>query len=137
MEINKNPSKKYIIFYDGHCKICNWWTRFIQKRDKHSVFDLHPISSDQSKCFFKNHRTLNKDAIIVWDQKSTYWVASNAVFKILKHIGNTSKILLLFQVFPEKLNDVIYNFIARNRYKIFKRLDTCNYVLNDKISEDK
>ena len=118
----KNKSiDRLIIFHDGHCKICNWWTRFVIKRDHADVFEFQPITSTKANQFFALNQSLKKDTIIVWDQENNHWVASQAIFKIISHLWGFPRVLLIFQFLPIRFSDWIYYLVARNRYRLFKK----------------
>ena len=75
-----------------------------------------------------NQQNLNKntyDSIIVWDQVSIYEVEAKAVFIILREIKGWIKIFLIFSILPANFTNAIYRLIAKLRYKVFKKEETC------------
>ncbi len=125
MKTKNESTHKLIVFYDGYCRVCNWWTSFVIKRDRYTVFEFHPISSAKADQFFVLNQSLKRDAIVVWDQQNSYWIASHAIFKIVRYLKGFPRILILFKILPIRLNDWIYYLVARNRYRFFKKSDSC------------
>lgn len=50
---------------------------------------------------------------------------SAAVFFILKQAGSWIRIFLIFSILPKKLTDLLYNFVAHYRYRIFGQRSSC------------
>lgn len=118
--------RKLIILYDGYCKLCNFSLQFIMKRDKNRIFQYYPLQSKEAQSLvFENFSNGNfPDSVILIDDGEVY-TKSTAFFKILPHLGNGYKLLLVFKVIPRKLRDKIYDWIAKNRYKWFGKKIEC------------
>lgn len=50
---------------------------------------------------------------------------SQAVFLILKELGGIFQILLIFQIIPISVLNFLYDLVAKSRYQIFGKKDTC------------
>ena len=42
-------SQKHIILFDGECSFCNFWVKFVVKRDKKDLFRFASLQSDVGK----------------------------------------------------------------------------------------
>ena len=51
--------------------------------------------------------------------------ASDGVIALARHIGGFSKLAIIGKIIPKPLRDWLYNCVAKNRYKIFGRTDSC------------
>ena len=115
-----------IIFYDGVCNLCNGLVQFILRKDTHRKFRYIAIQGQAGKDLLKRFR--NPDdalrTVIVISGDSVYF-RSRAIFKIFQEIGGIWKIVLIFKIFPVRINDFIYDIIAKNRYKIFGKNKEC------------
>ncbi len=122
----------HLILYDGVCGLCNRLNQFVLKRDKAAVFHF---ASQQSPLGQSLLRDYGKDPAkletfyVIEDYASGSPVLlsrSGAALFVLKTIGGTwSRLAAVFRVLPTKLLDWAYNLIARNRYRIFGRYDSC------------
>ena len=115
---------KRIIFFDGYCNLCNSTVSFLFKIDKKHTFYF---SSLQSKTAAENlpQQDLGLDTIVllVGSEKS---YRSTAILRIFYELGGSYTILaMVLSVLPTKLRDWIYNLIAKNRYNLFGKKDTC------------
>lgn len=122
MKLNNNP----IVVFDGFCNFCNYWVRFIIKRDKKKRFRFVANSSeyainlaDQLNFDLSKYNSL----VLVHDEK-TYF-RSTAALRILRSLGMGWQMMYVFIVVPTPIRDFIYKVIANNRYKWFGKRDSC------------
>ena len=54
-----------------------------------------------------------------------YFIKSEAVFKIANEFKGAWKIIQIFRIFPDFLNNLFYDFVARNRYRWFGKKEEC------------
>lgn len=50
---------------------------------------------------------------------------STAILRIAKELGGFYSLLYVFMVIPKGIRDLVYEFIARNRYRWFGKKDSC------------
>lgn len=68
---------------------------------------------------------LNLDTVVYMEDNKTY-KQSTAVLRIMFHLGGVWSILsVLLAVIPTPIRDFFYRIIARSRYSIFGKSDTC------------
>ena len=120
---------RQIILYDGYCNLCNATLQFIIKRDKRKTFQYYAIQSEEADLLFST-RFIDKnipDSVILLTE-GQFYTKSEAIFKILPQLGNGYRLLLVFKMFPTKLSNKIYDWIASNRYKWFGKSDQCSAI---------
>lgn len=105
-----------IVLYDAHCNFCSTIVRYFKKNDKKNVIlwiknDKKNAAEIISKLKLEKHI----DSII-WTDEKNYLIKSAALIKILEILN--WEIRHFLNLFPTKLNDFIYDFIAKNRYLI-------------------
>lgn len=124
-------SNRNIILYDGYCNLCNASLQFILKRDKKKVFQYYPIQSKEAELLMsKSFAEMDiPDSVILLDGGQLY-TKSTAFFKIIPHLGNGYKLLMVFKIIPRRLRDIIYDWIASNRYKWFGKKEQCSVIKN-------
>lgn len=115
---------KTIVFFDGVCNLCNSSVQLLLKLDKDEVFSFSSLQSTYSHSTIPKDIQIEKDSIVLFKNECFYSEAE-AVFEIVKSLDNWTKVLLVFKVFPLNWNNVIYRWIAKNRYKIFGRKEEC------------
>lgn len=116
-----------IVIYDGYCNLCSGTVRFIHKRDPGGVFYFVPAQSEEGERLMRLYGFDPGQLIsVIVIEDSMAYSQSEAFFKIIRQFPWYWRALLLFRTIPEKLRDKLYDFIARNRYKIFGTSETCS-----------
>ncbi|SNR45011.1 Predicted thiol-disulfide oxidoreductase YuxK, DCC family [Maribacter sedimenticola] len=129
-------NKKKIILFDGVCNLCNGAVQFIIKRDSENQFQFAALQSETGKklTLERNIDTEKVDSIILIEPNVAYYIKSTAALKIgeeLKGIRTISSILLWL---PESFRNIVYDFIARNRYQWYGKREEC-MIPTDEIKQ--
>ena len=120
------PNKTLIILFDGVCNLCNGFVQFLIKRDPAGKFRFSALQSDFGRSQLIRFN-LNPDllhSVIVIDGDNVLQ-RSDAALRIVNQLGGPWKILNAFKIFPKSLRDALYSWLARNRYKVFGKRDSC------------
>ncbi len=114
-----------VILYDGVCIFCSRWVRFVIARDTTRRFRFTPIQSDYgtrlAKTFGIDPEDPDTNAVV---HGGVAFMKSDAALTVLSHLPGWRWTRVLFAV-PKPLRDAVYSLIARNRYKIFGKYETC------------
>ncbi|EJM57412.1 thiol-disulfide oxidoreductase DCC family protein [Pseudomonas sp. GM48] len=115
-----------VLLFDGVCKLCNAWAKFLIRHDRQRRVRLAAVQSPEGQ------------ALLAWaglpvDQFDTmavirdrhYWTRSDAFFEIIGQFSVVWRPVSLLRIFPRKLLDWAYDRIALNRYRLFGKYDTC------------
>lgn len=115
-----------IILFDGVCNLCNGVVKFITKRDPNKKFSFLSLQSSEGKKLLNlfNINALETDSI-VYVKNNQAFIKSKAALEIAKDMGGIYLFLMIFKIFPTKINDYFYDFVAKNRYKFFGKNDSC------------
>ena len=118
---------KKLILFDGVCNLCNGIVQYVIKHDKKNVFVFAALQSELGQEFIRerNIDTSKIDSIILVDPNIAYYFKSSAALHIAYEFGGLWKLAKVFEIFPEKIRDPFYDFIARNRYRWFGKNDHC------------
>jgi predicted DCC family thiol-disulfide oxidoreductase YuxK len=71
---------------------------------------------------------------IIYIHGDLYYSESTAVLKILRDLKGIWSLSYIFMGVPKFIRDAMYRFIAKNRYKIFGKRDSC-MVPTDSLRE--
>lgn len=115
-----------IVVFDAQCLLCNGWVQFLLRHDRRAVFRFASIQGATG------HRLL-ADAGLAVDGLQTLllvdgqrtWQHTAAIFRVLHALGWPWRLAWLAWLVPAFLRDPLYRFVARNRYRMFGRSDTC------------
>ena len=116
---------KKIIFYDGLCAMCNRFIRIIITLDKKEKFLLAPLQGKNGEILKEEFSKKLKgiDSVIFYNKK--VFTKSSAVINILSELGGIYKLAYIFNIIPTFISDSMYDYIARNRFQWFGKLDKC------------
>jgi len=115
-----------ILLFDGHCNLCNEGVKFIIKRDPSSRIRFASLQSSAGKRILEEIGIdSNYSESLVLVEEDNFSMNSNAVLKILSYLNGWERHLIFLSIFPSPFRDLIYRFVARNRYKWFGRQDEC------------
>lgn len=118
---------KKIILFDGICNLCNGAIQFIIKRDKKDVFRYAALQSELGEQLTgeRGIDTTKVDSFILIEPGMAYFIKSDAALEIANDFGGLWGLFQVFKWIPSSIRNVIYDFVARNRYKWFGRKDQC------------
>jgi predicted DCC family thiol-disulfide oxidoreductase YuxK len=121
------PPNKKIILFDGVCNLCNTAVQFIIKYDKKDVFRFVALQSDLGQDIVKHIGIDAKviDSIVLYQPGVAYYYKSAAALEIAKDLKGIFYLAGILNVFPERLRNGLYDYIARNRYKWYGKKETC------------
>ncbi len=118
---------KHIILFDGVCNLCNSSVQYIIKHDKKDTFRFAAIESTVGQVLTKKLgiNTNKIDSIILIEPRKAYYLKLDAVLKIAYQLNPLWNVLRVFNFLPSKIKNLMYDYIAKNRYKWYGKSDTC------------
>ena len=121
-----NFENKSIILFDGVCNLCNASVNFVIKHDKKAQFLFASFQSDAAKEILLqfNLNNLNLDSIVLIEDRKIF-ERSTAILRITRLLNGGFKYLYFFISIPKPLRDWLYNLIAKNRYRLFGKRESC------------
>ncbi|SJN32318.1 thiol-disulfide oxidoreductase DCC family protein [Psychrobacter sp. JB385] len=115
-----------VILFDDVCKLCNAWSNFIIKHDKHRLFKLCSVQSEEGQAILL-HFGLPIDSYetMLYVEGNQSFQKSDAFFQVMTKLGFPWKMACIFNVIPRPVRDWMYDRIALNRYSLFGKYDYC------------
>lgn len=121
-----------IILYDGVCGLCNRLVQFLLRHDKQGRLRFASLQSDFAAKVLQRHGIDPKDldtlhVIENYEQPNERVLQrSDAILRAARELGGFwSASAAAAKVIPRSLRDVVYRFVARNRYRVFGKYDSC------------
>jgi predicted DCC family thiol-disulfide oxidoreductase YuxK len=127
LPVETNP----IVLYDGVCGLCNRLVQFLLKRDTHDRFRFASLQSDFTAQALRRHGLDPADLDTVYvirdfgQSRERLLARSDAVLFMLNRLGGIWRVTALGQVLPRALRDLVYQLVARNRYRVFGKHESC------------
>jgi predicted DCC family thiol-disulfide oxidoreductase YuxK len=131
MADERNEMSNPIVLYDGVCGLCNRLTQFLLKRDHKDRLRFASLQSEFAAAILKRHSKDPEDldtVYVVKDYNQTnekLLARSDAILYLGQQIGGIWSVAGLGKVLPRFLRDWIYNLVARNRYRVFGKYESC------------
>jgi predicted DCC family thiol-disulfide oxidoreductase YuxK len=120
-----------IVLYDGVCGLCNRMTQFLLKRDKHDRFRFASLQSEFATTALQRHGVDASDLDTVCvvlnysEPNEQVLKRSDAILHLGHELGGIWRIGAWARILPRSLRDLIYKLVARNRYRVFGKYETC------------
>jgi predicted DCC family thiol-disulfide oxidoreductase YuxK len=114
-----------VILFDGVCVLCSGGARFVIARDPDAMFRFVTVQEPYGQ---RLAQRLGIDT--AFPETNAAILAGRAYFKsdaaieVLSRLPRWSWARVL-RIVPRMLRDAVYDLVARNRYRMFGRTETC------------
>ena len=112
------------ILFDGVCNFCNFWVDFVIRFDHKKKFKFCFLQEIKSKEFIKNNDLENIDTIVLLANNRIY-TKSDAALKVMASMNKFFIFIYIFFLIPKFIRNFVYDYIGKNRYKIFGKSNFC------------
>ena len=118
--------KHSIILFDGVCNLCNWSIQFVIKHDPEKKFQFGSLQSDKAKKLLQEYSIDTKEInSFILVENGKIFTRSTGALRVLKKLRGWPVLFYCFILVPKFIRDVIYNFIAKKRYRWFGKRGEC------------
>ncbi len=117
---------KALIVYDGVCVLCSSFMRRIAARDTAGTIQFASAQSPLGQALFA-HFGLDPAAfetVLLLDAGRAYGKL-DMVTRLARRFGGGWRMLQGLKLLPRLLQDLAYDLVAKNRYRLFGRTETC------------
>ena len=115
-----------IIVFDGLCVLCSANARFVLRHDRKRHFRLASMQGEVGRALYAKFG-IDPDRpetlIVVTGDEALR--DSDAVLAIWSELGWPWKALAAARLVPHALRDPVYRWVARHRYRLFGKRQTC------------
>ena len=115
-----------IILFDGVCNLCGNSVSLLIKYDKNNIFRFAAMQTKAGENIMQEYRVLNDRKSIILIKQGVVLYKSDAIIEIAKQITGWPSIFKYGFLCPKILRDGIYDLIAKNRYYLFGKKETCS-----------
>jgi predicted DCC family thiol-disulfide oxidoreductase YuxK len=119
-------SQAPIIVFDALCVLCSANAQFVLRHDRSGRFRLASMQGEVGAALYRRFGIdpADPDTLIVVDGDRLLR-DSDAVLAIYGGLGWPWRMLGALRLVPRALRDPVYCWVARHRYRIFGRRETC------------
>ena len=115
-----------LVLFDGVCNLCNSSVNFIIDRDRAGYFKFAALQDETVEPLLTQFdlSTETMDSIVLVEEGTCYR-ESTAALRIVRRLKGGWSLFYAFIIVPRPVRDVVYGWLARNRYRWFGKRDTC------------
>ncbi|WP_249860225.1 thiol-disulfide oxidoreductase DCC family protein [Paenibacillus konkukensis] len=112
--------------FDGECRFCSGWVKFLIRHDRADRFRFAPLQSEAARSLLPSAAlsAADMDSVVLLDGEDVY-THSSAVLRICRRLGGGWALLGVFSFIPSRLRDALYRWVAKHRYLIAGREQSC------------
>jgi predicted DCC family thiol-disulfide oxidoreductase YuxK len=116
-----------VVVMDGECVLCSVGARLIARFDRVGEFRICRTQTKLGQSLLLHY------GLIPGDPQSWLYIADGRAFTSLdamiragRRVGGAGRLLQVLNLMPRSLQDWLYRALARNRYRLFGRIDMCS-----------
>lgn len=137
-----------IVVFDAQCLLCNGWVQFLLRHDRRGVFRFASMQGETGRALLaqaglqvtglqtlllvdgrRSSEDLRPDGLrceLAWGGPTRRsWQHTAAILRVLHALGWPWRLAWVAWLVPAPLRDAAYRWVARNRYRVLGRADTC------------
>ncbi len=122
---------RQILFFDGVCGLCNWSVDFVLIRDRRGLFQFAPLQGETARTLLSATDATDLNTVVLWVNGRSYR-KSSAVVRVLSRLDFCWQVVgWLIWLIPMPLRNLGYSLVARYRYRLFGKKETCRLPAAD------
>jgi predicted DCC family thiol-disulfide oxidoreductase YuxK len=124
--VSESSNEPPLILFDGVCNLCSGAVQFVIRRDGRARFRFAALQSAAAKAALAGVGGLGTlpDSIVVV-HRGRLRTKSAAALAIARGLRLPWPLLTIFWLVPYPLRDLVYDWIAKNRYRWFGKTEQC------------
>ncbi len=115
-----------IVLFDGFCNLCNSTAVFLIKYDVNNNLHFAAQQTESGKTIMQQHDILDDNNSIILVKGNNVFYKSDAIIEIAKFITGWPSIFQYSSILPKGFRNALYDFVAKNRYRMFGKRHTCS-----------
>jgi predicted DCC family thiol-disulfide oxidoreductase YuxK len=124
--VPKFADDRPIIIFDGHSVLCSRSAQFVLRHDRRGAYRMLAAQTPLGRALYVHYGLDPNDyesMILIADGVPA--LKSEAGIRIAQGLGLPWSLAAALRIVPRALRDWLYNVLARNRFRVFGRRDTC------------
>lgn len=124
-EIYQASEEHPIVFFDGVCNLCSKFIQWVIRNDKNGIIHFCVLQNAEGQRI-REDLGLDKDiSTVICISRKKVHTHSDVLFLIANRLGGWWTLLRPLYFIPKSLRDIVYNWVAKNRYNWFGKTDEC------------
>ena len=128
LDLSMHEWTKYerVILFDGVCNWCNAWVNVAIAHDPAGQFKFGTLQSEQAQRILRdlNLSATDYQTFLLLEEGHVY-TKSTAALRVIRQLSWWWPLYYVCVLVPTSIRDVVYDFVARHRYRWMGRTATC------------
>ena len=134
MSTGPQPDDAPVLFFDGVCGLCSRTVDFAIRNDRSQTIRFAPLQGETASQLLPPELLERLDTVVFRKDGRTY-SRSAAIVRLLNEFGGVWKIAAwLLWLIPGPLRNLGYRLVAKFRYRVFGKHETCRLPTPDERS---
>lgn len=120
-----------VLLYDGVCGLCNGLVQFMLAQDPAGALRFAPLQGPFAAGVIAQYPALREvDSLVLVEtdeagEATNVRTQADAALALASYLGWPWRIAAVLRILPSFMLDGAYNLVARYRYRVFGRYDSC------------
>ena len=114
-----------VVIFDGVCSLCNYTVDILIRHDKTGSLMFGSFQDPTPAALLREHNVHHEPTTVYFIEDGKLYKESDAIIRLGNYVRAPYSIIKYAKVFPKGLRDAVYQFVARHRYRVFGKKDTC------------
>lgn len=125
-DLTTAPEGGPVLLFDGVCNLCQSSVQFVIARDPGGAVRFASLQSEVGRGLLQAHGLAadHLDSLVLIEGGKA-WTHSDAALRLTRYLTGPWPLMRIFLATPRFVRDAVYGLIARNRYRLFGREDSC------------
>lgn len=124
-----------VVLYDGECGLCQRSVRFLLARDRRQLW-YAPLQGETAAALRTRHPEIPQtlESVVLVDAGRVH-LRSKAFFHVARYLTRPWRWAYYLRWLPAVVLDLGYRFIARIRYRVWGKYDSCQRPTADERAQ--
>ncbi|WP_426236783.1 thiol-disulfide oxidoreductase DCC family protein [Pararhizobium sp. DWP1-1-3] len=115
-----------IIVFDGECIFCSGWVNFVLRHDRQGRYRFITAQSALGAALYRHYGLDSRDyETNILIEGGIAYLKSEGSLRMAAGLGFPWRLASALRIIPKSIRDPLYELVARNRYRIAGRRNTC------------
>jgi predicted DCC family thiol-disulfide oxidoreductase YuxK len=126
---DSTPTQKLpgpVLFFDGVCVMCNGIVEKLLRIDRARRFYFAPLQGETARAARQSYPQIPSELeTMVYLEDGQVYLRSEGVLRAARLLPYPWKALGWFRILPRFITDLLYQLVARSRYRVFGKYEQC------------
>jgi predicted DCC family thiol-disulfide oxidoreductase YuxK len=116
-----------VLFFDGVCVLCNRSVRLAMRLDRDRRFRFAPLQGETAEKLRARHPRMPRaiETLVYVEDGERIFLRSRGAMRAARELPYPWRALSWLAIVPAPITDVLYRVVARLRYRLFGKYDSC------------